>query len=126
MHLVAEKGPWSAVLQHGYDAFQEGDYERALLHYLQAAEMGYELGQSNAAWLLTHVRPRRGTAQICRWSNGTCCQFRPVKGCWHRLQCLSRMFLHAGNHLYGCCSRTRRAHRSAFVVAFTCLAALPR
>jgi len=44
------------VLQRGYDAFQEGDYERALLHYLQAAEMGYELGQSNAAWLLTHVR----------------------------------------------------------------------
>lgn len=52
----AEKGPWAAVLQRGYDAFQEGDYERALLHYLQAAEMGYELGQSNAAWLLTHVR----------------------------------------------------------------------
>jgi len=44
------------VLQRGYDSFQEGDYERALLHYLQAAEMGYELGQSNAAWLLTHVR----------------------------------------------------------------------
>ena len=53
------------MLQRGYDAFQEGDYERALLHYLQAAEMGYELGQSNAAWLLTHVR-RTCEPAVCR------------------------------------------------------------
>ena len=52
-----EKGPWAAVLQEGYDAFQGGDYQRAMLHYLQASEMGLELGQSNAAWLLTHVSP---------------------------------------------------------------------
>ena len=32
----------------------DGDYEAALLHYLQSAEMGSELGQSNAAWMLTH------------------------------------------------------------------------
>lgn len=32
----------------------DGDYEPALLHYLQSAEMGSELGQSNAAWMLTH------------------------------------------------------------------------
>ena len=45
-----------SVLQDGYEAFQDGNYERAMLHYLQASEMGLELGQSNAAWLLTHVR----------------------------------------------------------------------
>lgn len=38
----------------GYEAFMDGDYEPALLHYLQSAEMGSELGQSNAAWMLTH------------------------------------------------------------------------
>lgn len=48
-----------SVLQDGYDAFQDGNYEQAMLHYLQASEMGLELGQSNAAWLLTHVRPSK-------------------------------------------------------------------
>jgi len=42
------------VLVQGYEAFMDGDYEPALLHYLQSAEMGSELGQSNAAWMLTH------------------------------------------------------------------------
>lgn len=45
-----------AVLQAGYDAFQSGDFQRSMLHYMQAAEMGLELGQSNAAWLLSQVR----------------------------------------------------------------------
>lgn len=38
----------------GYEAFADGDFEPALLHYLQAAELGMELGQSNAAWMLMH------------------------------------------------------------------------
>ena len=54
-----EKGPWAAVLQEGREAFLEGDYDGALLAYLRAAEMGLELGQSNAAWLLTNVRTER-------------------------------------------------------------------
>jgi hypothetical protein len=52
---AAERGPWSAVLQEGREAFADGDYDGSLLAYLRAAEMGYELGQSNAAWLITHV-----------------------------------------------------------------------
>mmetsp|Transcript_14536 Transcript_14536/g.43932 ORF Transcript_14536/g.43932 Transcript_14536/m.43932 type:complete len:758 (-) Transcript_14536:985-3258(-) len=51
---VAEKGPAGALLQGGRDAFEAGDYEGALLAYLRAAEAGFELGQSNAAWLLSH------------------------------------------------------------------------
>jgi len=42
------------IMLQGYEAFMDGDYEPALLHYLQSAEMGSELGQSNAAWMLTH------------------------------------------------------------------------
>lgn len=44
------------MLQEGREAFADGDYDGSLLAYLRAAEMGYELGQSNAAWLITHVR----------------------------------------------------------------------
>lgn len=44
------------MLQEGRQAFADGDYDGSLLAYLRAAEMGYELGQSNAAWLITHVR----------------------------------------------------------------------
>eukprot|EP00210_Caulerpa_lentillifera_P007515 g7181.t1 len=51
---VAEQGPWSAVLQKAQDAFDDGDYTYALISYLRAAQMGLELGQSNAAWMLEH------------------------------------------------------------------------
>ncbi|GMH46075.1 hypothetical protein BSKO_14039 [Bryopsis sp. KO-2023] len=51
---VAEKGPWCNVLQEGHDRFAKGDYTLALLAYLRAAQMGLELGQSNAAWMLEH------------------------------------------------------------------------
>lgn len=42
------------LLLQAYEAFMDGDYEAAMCHYLQCAEMGSELGQSNAAWMLTH------------------------------------------------------------------------
>ena len=51
---VAEKGPQAACLQDGLEAFFEGDFDKALLLYLKAAEMGMELGQANAAWMLSH------------------------------------------------------------------------
>ena len=40
----------------------DGEYEAALLHYLQSAEMGSEIGQSNAAWMLTHGYGYQGEA----------------------------------------------------------------
>lgn len=48
---VAEKGPWSSILDEAYRLYQQGDYEGALLRYEQAAEWGYEIAQSNAAWM---------------------------------------------------------------------------
>ncbi|CAD7697687.1 unnamed protein product [Ostreobium quekettii] len=51
---VAERGEWCQVLQQGHDAFAKRDTSLALLSYLRAAQMGLELGQSNAAWMLEH------------------------------------------------------------------------
>src|SRR5262249_27416356 len=48
---VAERGSWSHILKDAYDLFMEGDYDGALIRYEKAAEQGYELAQSNAAWM---------------------------------------------------------------------------
>ncbi|KAI9599526.1 hypothetical protein BDF19DRAFT_381633 [Syncephalis fuscata] len=54
---VAEKGDWQySPIPAGYQAYKRGDYETALLVYLQAAEMGYEVAQTNAAWLIDNQR----------------------------------------------------------------------
>ncbi|KAL6772072.1 SLP1A [Auxenochlorella protothecoides x Auxenochlorella symbiontica] len=47
---VAERG-WP-TLQEAHEEWLRGEPEWALLNYLKAAEMGYEAGQSNAAWML--------------------------------------------------------------------------
>ena len=54
-----QSGLRASMLQ-GYEACTDGDFEPALLHYLQAAEMGSEVGQSNAAWMLMHGYGYRG------------------------------------------------------------------
>ncbi|KAF9329239.1 ERAD-associated protein [Podila minutissima] len=53
---VAERGDWDDPLfTHSYDAYQAGDVEYAAIGYLQAAERGIEVGQSNFAWILDRV-----------------------------------------------------------------------
>jgi TPR repeat protein len=63
---VAERA-WPA-LPEAQDDFNSGDYEWALLNYMKAGEWGSELGQSNAAWMLTegygYEGPRSGTAAV--------------------------------------------------------------
>lgn len=54
MKKIAEKGSWGGLVQQAYEEFMDGNYESAMCHYLQSAEMGSELGQSNAAWMLSH------------------------------------------------------------------------
>ena len=49
---VAEKGLWSSVLSDAHAELKAGNERGALWMYLTAAEMGYEVGQSNAAWML--------------------------------------------------------------------------
>lgn len=42
--------------------YRSGDYEGAVVAYLKAAEMGMEVGQSNAAWMLTRGYGAQGPA----------------------------------------------------------------
>lgn len=52
-------GPWSNLGIQAFEAFTSQDYETALLLYLQASLYGYDVAQSNAAYLLhrrhTHI-----------------------------------------------------------------------
>ncbi|KAF9091421.1 ERAD-associated protein [Mortierella sp. AD031] len=55
---VAERGDWGDTLfPDSYDAYQAGDVEYAAIGYLQAAERGFEVGQSNFAWILDRELP---------------------------------------------------------------------
>ncbi|KAF9930209.1 ERAD-associated protein [Linnemannia zychae] len=55
---VAERGDWGDTLfSDSYDAYQAGDVEYAAIGYLQAAERGFEVGQSNFAWILDRELP---------------------------------------------------------------------
>jgi SEL1 protein len=48
---VAERGPWASIMKEAFELYQQGDYDGALLKYERAAEQGYEVAQSNAAWI---------------------------------------------------------------------------
>ncbi|KAF8984394.1 ERAD-associated protein [Entomortierella lignicola] len=55
---VAERGDWGDTLfSDSYDAYQAGDVEYAAIGYLQAAERGSEIGQTNFAWILDRELP---------------------------------------------------------------------
>lgn len=49
---VAERGRWSARLMEAHKNFRLYRYDEAFLQYALLAEMGYEVAQSNAAFLL--------------------------------------------------------------------------
>uniref|UniRef100_A0A673N6G5 Protein sel-1 homolog 1 n=1 Tax=Sinocyclocheilus rhinocerous TaxID=307959 RepID=A0A673N6G5_9TELE len=49
---VCERGRWSERLMAAYGSFKEGDMDSALLQYLLLAEQGYEVAQSNVAFIL--------------------------------------------------------------------------
>ncbi|KAI8097333.1 uncharacterized protein BX664DRAFT_326148 [Halteromyces radiatus] len=50
---IAERGDWLyPTMDTAYDAYMRGDLDNALLSYMLAAERGYEIAQSNAAYLL--------------------------------------------------------------------------
>ncbi|KAI9805856.1 MAG: hypothetical protein M1825_000470 [Sarcosagium campestre] len=57
--IVAEKAePMHTDFQTANEAYEDGDIETALVHYLMAAEQGYEVGQANVAYLLDEQRSR--------------------------------------------------------------------
>ena len=59
---VAERGPRAAVLGEAYEWYSAGAEEEALAAYLRAGELGLEVGQSNAAWLLARGHGPVGSA----------------------------------------------------------------
>lgn len=51
--MMVERGDWLySTFDEAYNAYMRDDYESAALYYMLAAEKGFELAQSNVAWLL--------------------------------------------------------------------------
>ncbi|CAM8971569.1 unnamed protein product [Rhodiola kirilowii] len=66
--LVAERGPWSSMSRWALEAYLKGDIRKALFLYSRMAEQGYEVAQSNAAWILD----KYGSENCCIGSSGFC------------------------------------------------------
>jgi len=49
---VGERGQWARVLSSAHRNFLKEEYETAFVKYCRAADQGYELAQSNVAWML--------------------------------------------------------------------------
>ncbi|RVW52720.1 ERAD-associated E3 ubiquitin-protein ligase component HRD3A [Vitis vinifera] len=66
--LVAERGPWSSLSRWALESYLKGDVGKAFLLYSRMAELGYEVAQSNAAWILDKYRER----SMCIGESGFC------------------------------------------------------
>ncbi|CAI8583571.1 unnamed protein product [Vicia faba] len=66
--LVAERGPWSSLSRWALEAYLKGDVGKAYMLYSRMAEMGYEVAQSNAAWILD----KYGERSMCMGESGLC------------------------------------------------------
>lgn len=49
---VAERGKWGGYLMHAYNAYKENQFEESFVLYSFLAEIGYEVAQSNTAFML--------------------------------------------------------------------------
>lgn len=49
---VAERGRWAAMLQEAHTLYKEGNIHQALMKYAFLADLGYEVAQSNVAYIL--------------------------------------------------------------------------
>ncbi|KAF7822232.1 ERAD-associated E3 ubiquitin-protein ligase component HRD3A [Senna tora] len=66
--LVAERGPWNSLSRWALEAYLKGDVGKAFMLYSRMAEMGYEVAQSNAAWILD----KYGESSMCMGESGFC------------------------------------------------------
>ncbi|KAG2433559.1 hypothetical protein HYH02_012676 [Chlamydomonas schloesseri] len=65
LKALAERGPAAASVQQGHEHFFRGRYGLALLSYLRAADLGMEVAQSNAAWMLERgYAPGLGASEL--------------------------------------------------------------
>lgn len=49
---VTERGKWTRILEDAERSYEDGDLDSALMMYLLLAEMGVEVAQTNAAYIL--------------------------------------------------------------------------
>ncbi|XP_061172651.1 protein sel-1 homolog 1-like isoform X2 [Saccostrea echinata] len=49
---VAERGRWAEMLPEAYNMYKEGHISQALMKYVFLAELGFEVAQSNVAYML--------------------------------------------------------------------------
>ncbi|XP_062323403.1 protein sel-1 homolog 1 isoform X1 [Osmerus eperlanus] len=56
---VCERGRWSERLMAAYSSFKDGDMDAALVQYLLLAEQGFEVAQSNVAFILDQTEEAR-------------------------------------------------------------------
>ncbi|KAL1216861.1 ERAD-associated E3 ubiquitin-protein ligase component HRD3A [Cardamine amara subsp. amara] len=66
--LVAERGPWSSLSRWALEAYLKGDVGKAFMLYSRMSELGYEVAQSNAAWILD----KYGERSMCMGVSGLC------------------------------------------------------
>lgn len=66
--LVAERGPWSSLSRWAVELYLKGDLGKAFFLYSRMAELGYEVAQSNAAWILD----KYGEQSMCMGESGFC------------------------------------------------------
>jgi SEL1 protein len=52
---VAERGRWTNMFIEAYNLYRQGHIEQAFMKYLYLAELGYEVAQSNVAYLLDQM-----------------------------------------------------------------------
>ncbi|CAA3003413.1 ERAD-associated E3 ubiquitin-protein ligase component HRD3A-like isoform X2 [Olea europaea var. sylvestris] len=66
--IVAECGPWTSLSRWAIESYLKGDVSMSFLLYSRMAEMGYEVAQSNAAWILD----KYGEHVMCMGESGMC------------------------------------------------------
>ncbi|KAF5198805.1 Erad-associated e3 ubiquitin-protein ligase component hrd3a [Thalictrum thalictroides] len=66
--VVAERGPWSYLSRWALESYLKGEVGKAFILYSRMAELGYEVAQSNAAWILD----KYGERSMCMGESGFC------------------------------------------------------
>jgi len=62
---VAERGHWSEMVMEAHTMYRESNTDGALLLYTLLAELGYEVAQSNVAYILDKSMPADQLLTCC-------------------------------------------------------------
>ena len=84
---VAERGKWSDQLMTAHTDYREGRIDEAFVVYALLAEMGYEVAQSNAAFILdrgemTILTEQEGLLRaLTLWARAAAQGYSPAQVC---------------------------------------------